>query len=148
MKHLKPILALILLAVFAAVPLAWSQDAIMMLNSEALGKHERPIVRFTHEKHEQVVECITCHHDFDEYYNNTGPQEVKCSECHMAEPGPDDNPIPLRLAMHTNCKSCHQGMMDRGNKSGPVTCGACHVRGASAEMAAADQKGAKEEKKQ
>jgi hypothetical protein len=147
MKHLKPILALLLLALFAAVPLAWSQDAIMMLNSESLGKHERPLVRFTHDKHAEVVECVTCHHDFDEYYNNNGPQEAQCSECHVADPGPGDNPVPLRLAMHTNCKSCHQGMMNRGNKSGPVTCGACHVRGATAEVASADKGEAKTGKK-
>ena len=147
MKHLKPVLALMLLAVFTAVPLAWSQDAVMMLNSESLGKHERPLVRFTHDEHAEVVECITCHHDFDEYYNNTGPQEVKCSECHLAKPGPDDNPVPLRLAMHTNCKSCHRGMMKRGNKSGPVTCGACHVKGATAEMTAPAKKGAQKDTK-
>jgi hypothetical protein len=143
MKHLKPVLALMLLMLLAAVPLAWSQDEVMMLNNESLGKHERPLVRFTHEQHAQVVECITCHHDLDEYYNNNGPQEVKCSECHMANPGSGDNPVPLRLAMHTKCKSCHRGMMNRGNKTGPVTCGACHVRGATAEVAAAEKKDAK-----
>jgi hypothetical protein len=148
MRHGKPVLALALLALFAAVPLAWSQDDIMMLNSETLGRHERPLVRFTHEKHAGVIECVTCHHDFDTYYNNTGPQEVKCSECHLADPGFGDNPVPLRLAMHTKCKSCHQGMMKRGNKSGPVTCGRCHVIHAQAKEAPQASKPAAGEKKQ
>lgn len=146
MRHGKPLLALVLLAMFAAAPLAWSQDAIMMINNESLGKHERPLVRFTHENHSEVIQCVTCHHDFDEYFNNTGPQEVKCSECHMADPKSGDNPVPLRLAMHTKCKSCHQGMMAGGKKTGPITCGKCHVWDAQA--GGAEKKPAGAEKKQ
>ncbi len=147
MRHGKPILALVLLALFAAVPLAWSQDAIMMLNSESLGKHERPLVRFTHENHAGVIECITCHHDFDTYYNNKGPQEVNCSECHVAKPQAGENPVPLRLAMHTKCKSCHQGMTAKGNKSGPITCGKCHVIRVEAKAVPQEIKPAAKEKK-
>ena len=144
MKRGKPILALILLAVFAAVPLAWSQEPVIMLNSETLGKHQRPLVRFTHDKHAEVIECQNCHHDFDRYYNNTGPQEVKCSECHLAQPGPGDNPLPLMKAMHTNCKTCHRGMRARGHRSGPLTCGECHRRGAAKTAAKAPaEKGGK-----
>jgi len=143
MKRGKPVLLLVLTAALSAAPLAWCQDAVMTINSESLGKHERPLVRFTHEKHAEVVECVTCHHDFDQYYNNTGPQEVKCSECHVASPASGDNPVPLRLAMHTNCKACHRGMMAKGHKSGPVTCGACHVRGAGAQEPAPQAGGEK-----
>jgi len=148
MRHGKPLLALALLAVFLAAPLAWSQDAIMMINSESLGKHERPLVRFTHEKHSKVIKCITCHHDFDEYYNNTGPQEVKCSECHMADPKSGDNQVPLQMAMHAKCKACHQGMMAKGNITGPTTCGQCHVWQDQAKDASTEKKPGGAEKKQ
>jgi len=130
-------LLLALAAVLAAAGLCLAQEEIIVLNSEALGAHERPLVRFTHNVHEQVIECQNCHHDPDQYFNNAGPAEVKCSECHQAEAA-GDNRLSLMEAMHTNCKGCHEGMIARGFASGPVTCGNCHVRGAAAPEKKAD----------
>ena len=122
---------LVLIMMALAVSLAWSQDEPMFLNSQALGSHERPLVKFSHEGHGNI-ECRQCHHDLDEYFNNQGGDGNKCSDCHLASPGPDDNPMPLLLAMHTNCKQCHGAMRARGRKSGPVMCGQCHLPGAKA----------------
>jgi len=124
MKFGKYFIALIFAVTFAAP--SFSQDANMELNSKELGVHQRPIVNFSHEKHSQMIECLRCHHNFDEFGNNTGSEGQACSECHSRTVG--TNPVPLDEAFHVQCKVCHEHLRTKGTTSGPVMCGECHVR--------------------
>lgn len=124
MRFVKVVFALILLAIF--VTSAFSQDAVIELNSDGLGGHERPLVQFTHEQHANILECLRCHHNFDQYRNNKGSEGQPCSDCHAKAAG--DNPVPLQEAFHTQCKRCHEQTLTKGTASGPVMCGECHLK--------------------
>lgn len=116
--------ALILGLIFTSS--AFSQDAVMDLNSEELGAHQRPSVVFPHEQHANVLDCVRCHHDFDQYGNNLGSEGQRCSDCHSRVAG--TNPVPLEEAFHMQCKQCHVRLMVKKTPSGPVMCGECHFR--------------------
>ena len=109
-----------------SVTCAYSQDAIMQLNSQELGAHQRPLATFTHEQHADVIDCLRCHHDFDKYGNNLGSEGQLCSGCHTQAAG--ENPIPLQDAFHIQCKTCHDQMLGKEGISGPIMCGECHKR--------------------
>lgn len=124
MRFVKVVFALISVAIF--VTSAFAQDTLVELNSEILGSHERPVVQFTHEQHANIIDCVRCHHDFDQYGNNTGSEGQLCSDCHTRKPG--ENPVPLQEAFHTQCKRCHEQTLAKGPASGPVMCGECHLK--------------------
>lgn len=130
MKHAVWALATVMVGlVFASI--AFSQDPVMVMeHKKEIGVHERPLVHFNHEKHMEIVkpDCLYCHHDFDKHGNNVGGESAvqACAACHG--PGSGKNLVPLKEAFHGQCKGCHQQLRDRGFKSGPVTCGECHVR--------------------
>jgi len=115
-------LMLLVLALGAFISTAYSQDDIYLLNHSDIGKHQRPLVEFNHKLHaENKLDCIRCHHDFDAYLNNRGTEGQTCDSCHKKEI--DDDLLSLEDAFHLQCKGCHEAM-----KTGPVTCGECHVR--------------------
>jgi len=124
MRFVKVVSALILVAVFATS--VFSQDAVIELNSEGLGVHQRPIVEFGHEQHADILECLRCHHNFDQYGNNTGSEGQPCSDCHTKAAG--ENPVRLQEAFHTQCKRCHEQVLEKSVASGPVMCGECHSK--------------------
>ena len=128
MKPGKSLLSLAAVLLVLAAPLAWGQEEIIVIQSKPLQPHSRPLVVFNHQKHSEIYECTRCHHHYDEHYNNPGGDEGKCSQCHQADPGPGQNPIPLTLALHRNCKDCHTFLLEHGKPSGPVMCGQCHRR--------------------
>lgn len=128
MRHVRMVLASCLALLLAlAASWAFAQDDIMILNSKALGPHERPLVKFTHGKHSANIDCMTCHHDFDQYFNLKGSEGMACSECHKVVPDAK-NPVSLTAAFHKQCKECHNKAAIKGNPKGPVMCGDCHVR--------------------
>lgn len=127
MKSLHWILAVSLLMVSFSV--AFAQDEIIVLGDDAFGQMERIPVSFPHERHTNAIEdCARCHHDYDAYGVNTGGEGQKCSECHVAEPNSQDNPVPLMRAYHQECKSCHGKLRREQSKLLPIMCGQCHVR--------------------
>lgn len=103
------------------VPAAFPQDAVMLLNHEEFGKHQRPAVTFGHEAHSSKFDCLRCHHDFDAYLNNRGGEGQPCVNCHDVYP--DDGSLSLKEAFHLQCKTCHET-----TRTGPVACGECHLR--------------------
>lgn len=113
------------LALFAS--LAFSQEAMMVMNHKEIGAHERPLVQFNHEKHSTNIACLQCHHDFDKYMNNTGGEDKAqaCTTCHS---GPKSGSLTLTERFHAQCKGCHEDQFARQRPSGPVMCGECHVR--------------------
>lgn len=124
MKYLRYILALMIVALF--LPNAFSQEEIMLISHEELGVHQRPLVQFHHGKHAAILECVRCHHEYDEYGNNTGGEGQLCSECHTPKAG--ENPVPLVRAFHLQCKGCHENLLTKGRKTGPAMCGQCHIK--------------------
>ncbi len=118
---------LMIICVFSLSP-AFSQEAEMVLEHKEIAPHERPLVKFTHERHMNVpLECARCHHDYDQFGNNKVDQDGQaCTTCHSRVQG--KNPVPLTDAFHGQCKRCHEQMRHQGKTSGPVMCGECHVR--------------------
>jgi hypothetical protein len=121
-------MALAAFGVLFLVPLVWSQDPIQVLEHKEIGPHQRPLVTFNHDKHTASLECIRCHHDYDEHGNNRGGEDKAqpCASCHQPTAKP---PKPsLEGAFHGQCKGCHEAMWGRERRSGPVMCGECHSR--------------------
>lgn len=134
MRYAKAILALLALLTLCVLP-ALAQDDIMFLNSKPLGPHERPLVKFSHAKHSVNIQCQTCHHDYDQYFNLTSSEGMACHDCHKVTPTPK-NRVSLTMAFHKQCKNCHHLATKKGKPS-PVMCGDCHNRelASAAEMA-------------
>ena len=105
---------------------AHAQEDVIPLRSKALGKHQRPIVTFSHQMHADMIECARCHHDFDEFGANHWGDGQSCGECHTPIPG--SNPIPLMKAFHLQCKGCHNKAAATGRHDPPRTCGRCHEK--------------------
>lgn len=124
-------LLLIALAALMTLGLALtasSQEDEMTLAPAELAPLERPPVEFNHDSHAGDLQCVRCHHDFDEFMNNQVEEDgASCSDCHSRQANAD-NPVSLRTAFHKSCKGCHEDLIARNRPSGPVTCGMCHKR--------------------
>ena len=126
MKLLVSLLALVFTLALAA-PMVMGQDEVMTLNSAGEAANQRPLVVFNHGTHAEIFDCANCHHEYDENFNKTGSEGGNCAECH--KPGATaENSMPLNLAYHQQCKSCHVRFIELDKKSGPVMCGDCHVK--------------------
>lgn len=124
----------VLAALFLALGSVGAQDAIITLkNTKMFETLERPPVLFPHEKHAKLYQdCVQCHHDNEHKAGKTetvwSGDGQPCSQCHKREQV--DKRLPLRTAFHENCTGCHHALSKEGSdRSGPVTCGECHVRG-------------------
>jgi len=86
----------------------------------ALRDMQRPAVEFDHAKHTAALEqegCETCH-----------PIEERLLTQKLTpiiELGDRDSVID---AFHGSCIGCHEKRADSSQKSGPITCGECHLR--------------------
>ena len=96
-----------------------------VLKSTEFGQHEESLVRFNHYLHENMFQCLVCHHDFRVYSNRNDGKGSKCSSCHKREPG-EDIPVSLLEAFHESCIECHEKYLDWGRSAGPVECDECH----------------------
>jgi hypothetical protein len=119
-KYLLPFALIVL-----AASLGFSQEDIIVLNHQQIGPHQRPLVRFSHAKHLDAIDCSRCHHDYDQFGANIGGEGRACSECHGANKA---NIIPLTRAFHLQCKNCHLDLISKGRTSGPIMCGQCHKK--------------------
>lgn len=116
--------ATLLLVLFAAVPPAASQEEFSVFPPDVFPDRERPLSRFTHEEHmafETIEDCFVCHHVYEDgvLVEGESSEGTPCGECHQLKADGVDR---LR-AYHKRCKGCHEQ-----EKSGPITCGECHVR--------------------
>lgn len=81
---------------------------------------------FPHEAHQLMLDCVDCHHRYENGLNVVTPEELdgsdamRCRTCH----GPSAD-VNFRQAIHRQCIRCH---CRDGNTGGPVTCGGCHPR--------------------
>jgi hypothetical protein len=133
MKNLLYIALALALLTGLTVSMAWSQEDVYLLNTEELGDHTRPFVRFNHALHVEKMEdaCIGCHHDYNENLGISDSDGARCADCHTPE-ATEDNRINLEDAYHIRCKDCHQSLFDKGNVGIPIMCGQCHKRGVEA----------------
>jgi predicted CXXCH cytochrome family protein len=105
---------------------ATAQEDVMQLADPAFATHQRPGVTFDHATHSGTLDCLSCHH----YYENgqnvwDGSQDSKCSSCHKVEGGEN---ATLMNAYHRLCINCHTETLKRGEKVGGLMCGQCHAR--------------------
>ncbi|HDL90544.1 MAG TPA: hypothetical protein ENG14_06545 [Thermodesulforhabdus norvegica] len=101
-----------------------AQDEIIELNHRELEPHQRPVVKFPHALHENKIDCIRCHHDFDKYGVNNGSEGESCTSCHNGKKGL----VSIEEAYHIQCIGCHRILLRKGLKTGPVQCGDCHKK--------------------
>ncbi|MFH1625000.1 MAG: sulfate respiration complex hexadecaheme cytochrome HmcA [Pseudomonadota bacterium] len=93
---------------------------ILIADIDKFKELERPSVGFYHDKHTVALEkesCGVCH-----------PQDEKGRFIFTYPKLRDDKTEErLRKSYHDNCIGCHNERSKLGKKSGPVTCGECHV---------------------
>ena len=112
------------------VSASWSQpEEIILNNSKAFKQKKRSPVTFRHELHCEGLECLDCHHRYEKGKNvldedslEEGNADIRCATCHTW-----DAKIQLRSAFHQMCTGCHAKRAKKGEKTGPRTCGACHI---------------------
>ena len=109
------------------------EDQMIIANEDVFGKLERSAVAFPHDLHMEVFaedECGVCHHSYDETAGSLTYEpgdEISCKECHLLKK--DGRTPALREAYHGSCTVCHRNTIKKsGGKSGPTTCGECHVK--------------------
>jgi len=107
------------------------EDTINIDHKDAFKGLQRPPVKFTHEKHaDRYPNCTECHHTYEyqggKRVNDWNGEGQPCSECHKVKE--DGKKLPLMNSFHETCTGCHRSLDKEGKKSGPVTCGECHIR--------------------
>lgn len=95
-------------------------DIIRIDSMKQFGRLDRRPVFFLHQKHTEALES----------------RNKDCSACHLSENNERSNKF-MRLEntgrqsvmdiYHDNCIGCHRETAAANQKSGPVTCGECHV---------------------
>jgi hypothetical protein len=103
------------------------ENRIGIAHTEIFGELERPQVVFDHKKHTEAL-------------IKEGKKEWQtCEECHPLNKDKTlvDFDFPKKVkkkdkdayvnAYHDECMGCHKRMSMEKKKSGPVTCGECHV---------------------
>jgi hypothetical protein len=134
MKRKKHTTIIIIGFLALGIPLLIAQpEDIKINNTETYGKKQRPAVNFPHMKHIESIDCMDCHHDYDENGKNILDESqlaeekneaLQCAMCHMKKR--INGTFGLMNAYHKQCIGCHRKMIRNGEKSGPQVCGACH----------------------
>jgi hypothetical protein len=127
MKIFNYSLMIMISAFFIMVQPLFPQDEFMEIESDEFKKHTRSLVVFPHMMHEDCIDCIDCHHDYDKSGELVWTDGGYCSDCHTKTSG--DNPICLMDAFHIQCKQCHAKEAKQNyNKNIPQMCGQCHIK--------------------
>ncbi|MDX9787404.1 MAG: cytochrome c3 family protein [Desulfobacterales bacterium] len=105
-------------------------EEIVLDNADSFQQKQRSAVLFQHEKHMEGLECLSCHHRYengenvlDEAELEEGAENVTCVSCHNAE-----SDIDLRKAFHRQCMGCHMKLRKQSHSTGPELCGECHPK--------------------
>jgi len=145
-------LAFILFFAVVGIPVALAQTEEILLNHDidcfqknAKDKRQRSAVMFSHELHMDQLDCLDCHHIYENGENvlddsdlEEGDPDVSCCSCHNSK-----TKIDLESAFHDLCISCHQeskkkywiprkgiqwkAFLQSGEMPAPTLCGECHV---------------------
>lgn len=105
-----------------------AQEDRFFIKSKAFEDRQRPGVEFNHLQHYEIIDCMECHHDYVNGENVWDMYSGKnyCSDCHTVQG--DGEVMGLMQAFHEQCIGCHQETLARGQKTGFIMCGECHVR--------------------
>ena len=103
-------------------------DLIVIDTMRSFGPLDRPPVVYRHDKHTEALQkmdkdCSACHLKVD---NDKAEEEQRLSHKYMRLEDRDRE--STMQVYHDNCITCHTDVQSRGEKSGPVTCGECHVK--------------------
>jgi hypothetical protein len=124
------LLAIIMVAFIGLnlVPFAAAQEAEIVLGADQDAPSQRPSVVFTHELHMELLECLACHHAYEDGVNVLDEDElvegnpaIRCAACHN-----DQADLERQEAYHRQCIGCHIETRKADAASGPEMCGACH----------------------
>jgi predicted CXXCH cytochrome family protein len=119
-RHSRLVLGIVLGALAALLALSSGGTALAM-REPFLGRSERLLVDFPHDKH-RAVSCTRCHHD---YLDRSG--EGSCVSCHRS--GRAAIRIGVEARFHDFCLGCHRDPPAYLAGQGPVTgCETCHPR--------------------
>lgn len=122
--------SVMLLASGWSVPPSLAQPEFVTLNHlEKDGQKHYPPVIFSHESHMEELECLSCHHDYQDGENVLDEDELEegnpaatCSACHSFESCDD-----VQRTFHGLCLGCHIQSRKEGQAHGPRLCVECHV---------------------
>lgn len=122
--------ALIFGIALACAPHVLSQPEDIFIENGADGlKRSRPGVTFPHELHMDSIDCLDCHHDYQDGENLLDDSELEedgsaaCSACHSKSAT-----IDLKTAYHRQCIKCHRTWNRESDGALPITCRDCHPR--------------------
>jgi hypothetical protein len=126
MKSKKRILLTIFMLILGII-VSFSLADTERMETDAFNTLIRPAAVFSHDDHNEAAEleddCAACHHVYDgkQLVADESSEDSPCSECHSLKSTPE-NSVPLSVAFHNRCKSCHFD-----TAKGPVLCGECHI---------------------
>lgn len=126
-KTLLPVLG----AIFCCASISLGQpEEILLDNTDSFKGKQRSAVTFKHALHMEGLECLSCHHRYENGENvldegelEDDTQNVKCAACHNGEAK-----THLKKAFHHQCMGCHMGLRKQGRNTGPELCGQCHPK--------------------
>ena len=107
-----------------------AQESEFFINNLSAYKNKsRAAVYFTHENHMETIECLDCHHDFQNGENVLDEDALeedgnaRCIACHS-----ESASIELKTAYHRQCMACHRLLNKQDDSRLPITCQDCHPR--------------------
>lgn len=97
-------------------------DIVTIDTMKVFGRLERPPVLFLHDQHTKALkedgkDCSACHMKDEKGRLSRKYQRIE-----------DTSRKEVMNIYHDNCIACHTDIQAAGRKSGPVTCGECHVK--------------------
>ena len=103
-------------------------DLIVIDTLRSFGPLDRPPVVYRHDKHTEALQkmdkdCSACHFTVKEE-GAEDAQRLSHKFMRLEDQGRD----ATMQVYHDNCIACHTDVQAGGAKSGPVTCGECHVK--------------------
>jgi len=116
------------LATFAVATGSMAKDTGPEVITMQTEQAKKPAV-FPHRKHQEMMECTTCHHTKDaEGKQIPLPEDqhpAKCDSCHNKDFA-NKSLDGLMKVGHARCKGCHKDGLD--GKKGPTKCEGCHPK--------------------
>lgn len=136
--HRKLAAVLICLPLLGMPSSSLGQDSEMEIKCPKMHAHAcRKVVVFPHEEHMDMLECLDCHHDYqngenvlDEDDLEEGNPDIQCASCHSPKLNcfSSSSKLSLRHAFHQQCVGCHRKARLNREVSGPEFCGECHKK--------------------